>query len=126
MKRVLIVSRDCAACGYLIHEFTNRKVNYNIVATGRECIEIVGCNVIDIALIDNAITDINGVELLRLLARLNPALKIIFVNGSHHQTIEKQVRQEGVIYYTTDLRDSRILQVISQLQKREKMSYQYC
>ena len=57
--------------------------NYNVILdkTGKDAIETIKCNKIDIALLDVNLPDINGLDVLKSLKKIQPDLLVIMITG---------------------------------------------
>lgn len=115
VKRVLVVSDDRDGAVELLNALTASNVSYYVVTTARACLEIVEDREICAAIIDNSIMDIQGQRLLDLVLQVKPEIEVIFVNGGDDEAVEPQVRQLGVLYYASDLRDRKIVHIVAQL-----------
>lgn len=122
MKRILVVSANRDETPHLLSKLRRFNLDYHIVTSGKACLEILEDNEICVAVIDNRILDIQGHKLLDLLINLKPEIKVIFINDTHDPEIESRVRQLGVVYYASNLRDGKIVRIVSQLIKRKQSS----
>ncbi len=122
MNRVLVVSDNLDASVCLLNNLRRCNLDYCIVTSGRACLEIVKDDKVCIAVIDNSLIDIPGYKLLELLNSLKPDMRVIFINGTSKPEIELKVRQLGVVFYTSDLRDREIVRVVSRLIAKKKIS----
>ncbi|MFQ5638586.1 MAG: hypothetical protein ACE5IR_11395 [bacterium] len=99
----------------MMNELMKYGLAYYIVTTGRACLTTLENNDIYTVLIDNSILDIKGHILLELVSKLKQQINLIFVNSRHDPNIESLVRQAGIVYYSTDMRDKQIVCVIRKL-----------
>ena len=92
-----------------------------VVTTGKGCLEMVENNEVCTVVIDNSILDMEGSTLLELVIRLRPELDLVFVNNQHDPRTESHVRQVGIAYYATDMRDEQIVSVILELHSKQSL-----
>ncbi len=121
-KRLLIVCGDCSLCSSLRTRLANANLSYSEVATGSAGILLIEKSEIEVALIDNSIPDVSGLDLIGIITRLKPDIKIIFVNRQNEPEVEMGARQLGLVYYTTSLDDSRIVEVVSRINNGQEPS----
>ena len=121
MKKILIVSASCQATVLLSERLKGYGLDSYAVTTGRGCLEMIDNNEICTVVIDNSILDIDGSTLLGLVIKVCPRVNLIFANSEHNSYIESQVRQAGITYYTTDMRDEQIVSVILELHSKQPL-----
>ena len=66
--------------------------NYSVLAveTGRECLEAIKEGNFDVVVLDIVLGDINGLEVLRMIKRLQPKLPVIIMSVYYDQNIQTQ------------------------------------
>ena len=88
-KTILIVDDDQSSLNSLNFIFKKQKLNVFTAQNGKEALEILKKEKIDIVLTDYMMPDINGFELLKIVKGLNKDISVIMVTA--YGTIEKAV-----------------------------------
>ena len=83
-KRILVVEDEENMRLLLEEEFTDEGFEVISTASGKDAIEILKENDIDLVTIDVEMPDMNGLELAGLLRKEYPELKIILITAYSH------------------------------------------
>lgn len=82
MKRNILIVDDHKGIQLLLLEvFTHQGYNVTIAQTGIEALGLLEDQVYDVAIIDNNLPIISGVELVRRLSQQDVSFKVIMVSG---------------------------------------------
>ena len=90
--RVLLVDDAKDFIAYMKKRLVARNMDVLTAYNGREALEILGSNQVDIVLLDVLMPDMEGIETLREIKKINPDLPVIILTG--HGTIE--TAEEGM------------------------------
>jgi CheY-like chemotaxis protein len=111
-QRVLLVSADkelhrqVQTCG---QKAGLRAKSLVIVKSGSECIAVLEKLRPWLVVLDDQLSDLEGLDLLRHLHRSVPEAYVIFLASRHTAELECTVRQTGVLYYTEKPPDPLLL-----------------
>ncbi|OAA31902.1 chemotaxis protein CheY [Kosmotoga arenicorallina S304] len=105
-KRILIVEDEENMRLLLEEEFSDEGFETISTASGKNAIEILKENVIDLATIDIEMPDMNGLELAGLLRKEYPELKIILLTAySHYKQDLSSWAADAYIVKSSDLNE---------------------
>jgi two-component system nitrogen regulation response regulator NtrX len=88
-KRVLIVDDEESIRSVLVRLLTYEKFSTLTATDGKSAIEAVSNELLDIVLLDVKMPGMDGIEVLKRIKRMDPALPVVIVSG--HGTIETAV-----------------------------------
>lgn len=88
--RVLIVEDDIVL-GRMLKEFLERMEHHDVchIASGREAMDVIKRESFDCAFIDLQLNDVSGIEILRYLKSVEPAVPVIMMSG--YPTLEGSI-----------------------------------
>ena len=108
-KRILIVEDEENMRLLLEEEFADEGYEIISTASGKDAIEILKKNDINLATIDIEIPDMNGLELAGLLRKEYPELKIILLTAySHYKQDLSSWAADAYIVKSSDLSELKI------------------
>jgi DNA-binding NtrC family response regulator len=89
-KRVLVVDDEESILGLLNEVLTDEGYQVEGAADGFHALEKVKDNGFDVMLVDHRLPQMNGIELLRTVKRINPDISVIIMTGevNLHSVIE--------------------------------------
>ncbi len=102
MYKVLVVDDETLIRKRIIFGFDWESWGYQVVseaANGPDALEILEREAIDVAIVDIAMPDMNGIELVREIRRRNYPVEVIFLTGHSNFEYAKEAMAEGVYYY---------------------------
>lgn len=103
-RRILIVEDEENMRLLLEEEFSDEGFEIISTASGKNALEILKENVIDLATIDIEMPDMNGLELAGLLRKEYPELKIILLTAySHYKQDLSSWAADAYIVKSSDL-----------------------
>ncbi|MBW1802555.1 MAG: response regulator, partial [Deltaproteobacteria bacterium] len=110
--KILVAGSDC-----INQRFSERIIREGVhklesVESGEEAIETAKTKSFDIMLLDLSLPGIEANELICRMKEISPGVGIITMTGSNSRTLEKKIREEGVIYYMIRPFDSNHLEDI--------------
>ena len=79
------------------------------VRSGHECLIALAKIRPRLVVLDDSITDWDGLDLLRALHRHDPEILVVYLTARHTLELERVVRQLGVLYYTEKPPDPSLL-----------------
>jgi DNA-binding NtrC family response regulator len=89
-KKILVVDDEEIIRENLHRILTEETYDVSTVACGRECLDFIANNDIDIVLLDLNLPDLNGIEVLQQAKELEPDLLVIIITG--YASIESAVK----------------------------------
>lgn len=81
VSRVLVVDDDGDTCLLIKNALALDGHNVVTTQTGKEAIDLIGNLKFDLAFLDIAIPDVNGVEVLKEIRKVQPHLPVIIITG---------------------------------------------
>ncbi|MGB2698331.1 MAG: response regulator [Candidatus Zixiibacteriota bacterium] len=89
-KRVLVVDDEESILSLLDEVLTEEGYQVEGIADGLDALEKVKDNSFDVMLFDHRLPQMNGIELLRTVKRINPDISVIIMTGevNLHSVIE--------------------------------------
>lgn len=84
------------------------------VGSGRECLVAVEDPRVRIIILDGAMTETPAGQLLHLVRRIRPDVRIIFAYDEPSAAGEQEAREAGVLFYGDRLGSSSMVQVLRQ------------
>lgn len=102
MYKVLVVDDETLIRKRIIFGFDWESWGYQVVSeagNGPDALEILEREAIDVAIVDIAMPDMNGIELVREIRRRNYPVEVIFLTGHSNFEYAKEAMAEGVYYY---------------------------
>jgi two-component system response regulator QseB len=89
-KRLLLVDDDEGVLVTTKKIFELADYNVEAVETGRKCLEALEKGDFDVIILDIMLGDINGLEVLRMIKRLQPNLPVIIMSVYYDQDAQTQ------------------------------------
>ncbi len=102
MYKVMVVDDEMLIRKRIIYGFDWESWGYQVVSeagNGPEALEMLGREAVDVAIVDIAMPDMNGIELVREIRKRNYPVEIIFLTGHSSFEYAKEAIAEGVYYY---------------------------
>ncbi len=120
MARLLIVDDEQDAVEFLAGQFKNRGLEVDTALNGLEAIERVQANIPDLVFLDIRMPGMDGIEVLKKIKEIYPALKVVMMTAVQDEEIVEQAMALGAIDYITkpvslDYLDSVLMDKISGL-----------
>ena len=98
-RKVLVVDDEAPMRELLKKYFGSRGLEAVFASTGEEAIEIVSKRRIDIVLLDIMMPEGSGLDILRALKNISPALKVIMMSAVNKEEVFRLALQLGAIDY---------------------------
>jgi DNA-binding NtrC family response regulator len=86
---VLVVDDEKDFLDVLTKRLRKRKLNLSVAHSGEEAIQIVGSVPLDVVVLDMRMPGMDGLETLREIKKINPAIEVIMLTG--HANVETAV-----------------------------------
>ena len=99
MARILIVDDEQGLIDFLAEEFKERGLDVDTALNGLEAVESVMAKSPDIVLLDVRMPGMDGIEALKKIKDINPALKVVMMTALQDEKIMEQARALGAIDY---------------------------
>lgn len=100
-KRVLIVDDEETLTWSMSKSLSKDRDKYTILIanTGREALNILKENPVDLVITDIRLPDVNGLDLLTNIKNEYPATKVIIMTAYGSSDIQKEANKRGSLYY---------------------------
>jgi len=95
---ILLANNDCIS--EMINILKHEGYNIEIAQTSIEVIKKIQNNFIDVLIIDFELLGTYLYDILSIIKKINPRLKIIIISNNISLEIVKQIRQIGIFYYS--------------------------
>jgi DNA-binding NtrC family response regulator len=90
---------------HYVHVLSNRLAKRNIITTkafsGTQAIQALRKQDFDIVILDLKLEDMDGIEVLKILKKMDPQLKVIMLTGHGSEEAAKDGIKEGAYDYLT-------------------------
>ena len=115
MKRILIVEDNIMMRKLITNLFKGREIEYTEASNGLEALNLVKKSKFDLVITDIFMPVMEGMELIGLLKKDDPALKIIAISGSQpfYLYMAKKLGINGV--FTKPLNKTQFLKHVNKL-----------
>ena len=88
-----------------VHVLSNRLAKRNIITTkafsGTQAIQVLRKQDFDIVILDLKLEDMDGIEVLKILKKMDPEVKVIMLTGHGSEEAAKDGIKEGAFDYLT-------------------------
>ena len=105
---VLIVDDEVGFVDILVKRMSKRKLNVTKAYSGTEALQAMRKNDFDVVILDLKMEDMDGIEVLKILKRMDPDLKVIMLTGHGSERAARDGIKFGAADYLTkpcDLND---------------------
>jgi DNA-binding response OmpR family regulator len=101
LKKVLIVDDEETLTWSMARSLSKDKDNYEVIIAnnGREALNFLEKNKIDLVISDIRMPDINGLDLLVRIKKEYPQTKVIIMTAYGSADVQKEANQRGSLYY---------------------------
>jgi DNA-binding response OmpR family regulator len=101
LKKVLIVDDEETLTWSMARSLSKDKDNYEVLIAnnGREALNFLEKNKIDLVISDIRMPDINGLDLLVRIKKEYPQTKVIIMTAYGSADVQKEANQRGSLYY---------------------------
>lgn len=101
VKKVLIVDDEETLTWSMSKSLSKDRDRYRILIanTGKEALEILGKNAVDLVITDIRMPDINGLDLLTTIRNDYPRTQVIIMTAYGSSDIQKEANKRGSLYY---------------------------
>lgn len=97
--RVLIVDDEEELVHTLVERLRLRKIQADGVTSGSQALELVGCDLYDVVLIDVKMPGLGGIDLVRIIKERCPKLQIVLLTGHGSSTDPQEGLRLGAFDY---------------------------
>lgn len=99
--RVLMVDDEVGFVDVLVKRMSKRKLNVTKAYNGAEALQAMRKNDFDVAILDLKMEDMDGIEVLKILKKMDPALKVIMLTGHGSERAARDGIKFGAADYLT-------------------------
>ena len=101
LKKVLIVDDEETLTWSMAKSLSKDRDKYEVLIanTGREALNLLGKNNIDLVISDIRMPDINGLDLLVKIKREHPKTNVIIMTAYGSSDVQKEANRRGSVYY---------------------------
>lgn len=106
--RVLLVDDESGYVNVLTKRMTRRNIEVTSALSGSEAIRILRRQDFDVAVLDLKMQDMDGIEVLKIFKKMDPAMPVIMLTGHGSETAAREGIEYGAFDYLTkpcDLQD---------------------
>ena len=98
---VLMVDDEEGFVDVLVKRMSKRKLNVTKAYSGAEALQAMRKHDFDVAILDLKMQDMDGIEVLKILKKMDPDLKVIMLTGHGSETAAKDGIKFGAADYLT-------------------------
>jgi DNA-binding response OmpR family regulator len=113
--KVLLVDDEKKFATMLAKRLALREIDIDYVHNGPDAIAKVENSHYDLVILDVKMPGMGGIELKRILLKMAPTLKVIFLTGHGSQTDFETGTSEGAVYMAKPLQIDALVQQIHHL-----------
>ena len=99
--RVLMVDDEVGFVDVLVKRMSKRKLNVTKAYSGAEALQAMRKSDFDVAILDLKMEDMDGIEVLKILKKMDPALKVIMLTGHGSERAARDGIKFGAADYLT-------------------------
>jgi DNA-binding response OmpR family regulator len=101
LKKVLIVDDEETLTWSMAKSLSKDRDKYEVLIAnnGREALNLLGKNRVDIVISDIRMPDVNGLDLLVRIKREHPDTKVIIMTAYGSSDVQKEANRRGSVYY---------------------------
>ena len=116
---VLMVDDEVGFVDVLVKRMSKRNLNVTKAYSGTEALQAMRKHDFDVAILDLKMEDMDGIEVLKILKKMDPDLKVIMLTGHGSERAAKDGIKFGAADYLTKPCDLEVLVTkIREVQKR--------
>jgi DNA-binding response OmpR family regulator len=98
---VLIVDDEVGFVDVVAKRMSKRKLNVTKAYSGAEALQIMRKNDFDVVILDLKMEDMDGIEVLKILKKMDPNLKVIMLTGHGSERAARDGLELGAADYLT-------------------------
>lgn len=99
--RLLLVDDEIGYLEVLSKRFRKRNVDITTASTGQKAIQLLRRHHFDVAVVDLKMTDMDGIEVLKIFKKMDPELAIIILTGHGSEQAAREGIEQGAFDYLT-------------------------
>ena len=99
--RLLLVDDEIGYLDVLSKRFQKRNINVTTASSGQQAIQLLRRNDFDVAVVDLKMTDMDGIEVLKIFKKMDPELAIIILTGHGSEQAAREGIEQGAFDYLT-------------------------
>lgn len=99
MPKLLIVDDETDVREFAKNFFTRRRIECFTASGGNEAISVFKANQPHLTLLDIRMEDMNGIDVLEEIKKINPLAKVIMVTGDEAEDTVNRAKELGAIGY---------------------------
>ena len=119
LKILLVVDDQPSVAQVLKDQFESEGYAVLIAGTGQEAVNLVKQTQLAAVLLDLALPDMNGFQVLSKIKELKPNLPVVMVTGNHEESEARKAFDMGVVDYVTKPIDFKYLKNILLIQSND-------
>ena len=97
--RILIADADEVNRNLLADFLSSRDLTVDTVSMGSELIQKIQSIPVDVLIVDIELKGMKGYEVIPIIKRIDPRLRIIVTSSNSSLELARKVREEGVFFY---------------------------
>jgi len=99
--RLLLVDDEVGYLEVLSKRLGKRNLDVTTAATGQQAIQILRNNEFDVAVVDLKMTDMDGIDVLKIFKKMDPDLAVIILTGHGSEQAAREGIEKGAFDYLT-------------------------
>lgn len=99
--RLLLVDDEVGYLEVLSKRLTKRNLDVTTASTGQQAIQLLRRNPFDVAVVDLKMTDMDGIEILKIFKKMDPDLAVIILTGHGSEQAAREGIEKGAFDYLT-------------------------
>ena len=99
--RLLLVDDEVGYLEVLSKRLGKRNLDVTTANTGQQAIQILRNNDFDVAVVDLKMTDMDGIDVLKIFKKMDPDLAVIILTGHGSEQAAREGIEKGAFDYLT-------------------------
>jgi DNA-binding NtrC family response regulator len=99
--RLLLVDDEVGYLEVLSKRLHKRNIEVTTASTGQQAIQVLRRNSFEVAVVDLKMADMDGIEVLRILKKMDPDLAVIILTGHGSEQAAREGIERGAFDYLT-------------------------
>lgn len=112
MKKIIIIDDDQNMCHVLEKVLTDSGFYVDIAFTGNDALDMTHKQNYDFAIIDYNLPDISGIEVLKKLSPLNPAMGKIMISAYGTKKVIDKAELNNAIFFSKPFDNRDIVKIV--------------
>jgi DNA-binding NtrC family response regulator len=99
--RLLLVDDEVGYLEVLSKRLTKRNLDVTTASSGQEAIQLLRRNDFDVAVVDLKMSDMDGIDVLKIFKKMDPDLAVIILTGHGSEQAAREGIEQGAYDYLT-------------------------